>query len=219
MDRHRRGKVQFPIMRFPATVFVLLAILCPAGCMSQLKATSPRPVEATMDVFAQSSVLRHTSERACLLGFGAPPEIEADSPMLTRAYQTRLVQRSPFARIKAIPDVVSSDAEALWYARKEACALAIVPYLQYMMDGSGGLPTKLVVRIRILDAADGRVLWDLKQTAWSEPGPDVDLTWNTVVGAPAQRGHELADCLADHFAAYLAQHLEQEEKEQADVKQ
>jgi hypothetical protein len=216
MDRKSPGKIEgYLAMRIGAAIFSLIAVCATAGCMSQLKANSPRPVDTSMDVFAQASVLQHSLDKACMFVFSAPPEIEADSAMVTSAYQARLLQRSPFARISLLDIVVSSDAQALWYARKRGCSLAIVPSLLYLMDGSGGLPTRLIVRIRILDAASGQVLWDIKQSAWSEPGPDIDLTWNTIVGAPAQRCHILADCLAEKFAGYLAQHLEEEKKEQA----
>jgi hypothetical protein len=73
-----------------------------------------------------------------------------------------------------------------------------------MMDGSGNMPTELIVRIRILDARSERVLWDVKQRGWSEPGRDFDLFWNTIVGGPAMRCSVLADSLARRFAAYLA---------------
>ncbi len=73
-------------------------------------------------------------------------------PSSRSAFQARLLQRRPFREVKALPYEVKSDAEALWYARSEGCELAMVPVLLYMMDGTGGMPTKLVVRIRILDA-------------------------------------------------------------------
>ena len=215
MDRKNPGTVKsYSTMRIVAAIFLLTATWGAGGCMTQLKATSDRPVQATMDVFVQASSIQHMMDSACLFRFSAPPETEAASPMLTSVFQTRLVQRAPFAQIRVVPENVGSDAEALWYARKEGCSLAIVPSLLYMMDGSGGMPTKLVVRIRIVDAATGQVLWDIKQSAWSEPGPDIDLTWNTIVGAPAQRCRVLADCLAERFACYLAQPLEKERKEE-----
>jgi hypothetical protein len=212
MDHKDPATVEgYTVMRIWAVFFLLGATLAAGGCLtSQLQATTDRPVEASMDVFVQASIAQHMLDSACLFPFIAPHEMEAASPMLTRAFESRLVQRRPFARLQEIPRAVVSDAEALWYTRKEGCSLAILPYLQYMMDGTGGMPTKLVVRIRILDAANGQVLWDIKQSAWSNPGPDIDLTWNTITGAPAQRCRVLADCLAERFAAFLVHPLEQE---------
>lgn len=208
-NRTGPAAVKHLAMRIGAAFFLLAGACCAGGCLtSQLKTNSDRPVEATMDVFVQASIAQHMLDRACLFRFSAPFEMEAASPMLTGVFETRLVQRSPFARISVVPRTVGSDAEALWYARKKGCSLAILPTLVYMMDGAGGMPTKLVVRIRILDAANGQVLWDLKQSAWSDPGPDIDLTWNTLVGAPAQRCRILAECLAERFALFLAKPLE-----------
>ena len=220
MDHRGPATVEgYPVVRIRAAVFLLVAALSCSGCLtSQLKATSNRPVESTMEVFAQASIVQHTLDSACLFSFSAPPEIEAASPMLTGVFQTRLIQRSPFAKIRVVAATVRSDVEALWYARKEGCSLAILPTLSYMMDGAGGEPTKLEVHIRILDAANGRVLWDVKQSAWSEPGPDIDLTWNTIVGAPAQRCRILAECLAERFAIYLVKPLEEERKAESDLK-
>jgi hypothetical protein len=205
-------------MRLFAAIFLLTATLAVAGCLStQLKATSNRPVETSMDVFVQASVLRHMTGSCCMFPFNAPHEMEAASPTLTSVFQSRISQSGPFGQIRLVAKRVASDTEALWYARKMGCSLAMLPSLIYMMDGTGGMPTKLVVRLRILDAATGQVLWDIKQSAYSEPGPDVDLTWNTVVGAPAQRCLALADCLAQRFAGYLTQLLVQERQAEAEI--
>lgn len=221
MERRDPGRHgNHSILRIGIAVFLLAAACCLDGCIAtQLKATSDRPVEARMEVFARASVLQHTMDSACLFRFSAPPEMEEASPMLTSVFASRLEQKEPFAQIRLVPVTVGSDAAALWYARKKGCPLAIVPSLLYMVQGAGGLPTKLVVHIRILDAATGQVLWDIKQTAWSEPGPDIDLTWNTIVGAPAQGDHALAECLADRFTGYLARSLEQERKREAGLQQ
>ena len=84
------------------------------------------------------------------------------------------------------------------------------PSLLYMMDGTGAMPTELVVRTRILDARTGQALWDIKQNALSTPGYDIDLTWNTITGDPAQRRRVMADCLARRFAEYLVEPLVKE---------
>ncbi len=221
MDRQNPGTVEgYSIMRLLAAIFLLAAACGTAGCIAtQLKANTDRPVEATMDVFAQASIFEFMMDNACMFPFSTPHVMAAASPMLTRVFESRLEQRRPFAQIRLVPCYVSSDAQAIWYARKEDCSIAIVPALLYMMDGTGDMPTKLVVRIRILDATTGQVLWDIEQRAWSNPGPDIDLTWNTIVGRRAQRCRVLAGCLADRFAAYLAQPIEQETKEQAGSQQ
>ena len=204
----------FSSTRLLGAFVLLLAICSSSGCLwTQLKETSSRPVEAGMEVFVQASILQHSMDRICAFPFSAPPEMAAATAQFTSAFQARLLQRRPFRDVKALPDEVKSDAEALWYARSEGCELAMVPVLLYMMDGTGGMPTKLVVRIRILDARTSSVLWDIKQSAYSEPGPDIDLDWNTIEGQPAQRCRVIADCLAQRFAGFLAEPLEKARRE------
>jgi hypothetical protein len=187
-------------------IAILLAVCIAAGCISsQMKATSDRPVDASMEIFARASIEQHAMDTICVLHFSTPPEMEATSASLTAAFQSMLEQRCVFRQIKVLPYEVKSDSEALWYARYEGCTLVMCPVLIYMMDGTGNVPTKLVVRTRILDARTGGVLWDVKQNGFSEPGRDIDLTWNTISGEPAQRCHVLADCLARRFAEYLVQ--------------
>ncbi len=206
-SKRRRVQRSVPLRLMGVTALVL-TICSSGGCIAtQLKATSNRPVNASMEVIAHASILQHSIDSVCLLAFTTPPEMAAASSSLTSAFQTRLVQRGAFREIKTLPYDVKSDSDALWYARNEGCALVMRPSLLRMIDGSGALPTELSVRTRILDARTGQVLWDLKQNARSEPGPDIDLTWTTFTGEPAQRYRVMADCLAQRFAEYLVQPL------------
>jgi hypothetical protein len=200
-----------PIRLLGVLVALILAVCGNGGCLAtRLKATSNRPVDASMEVFVRASIEQHSMDSVCTFPFTSPPEMAAASDYLTTAFQTRLVQRGPFREIRTLSNEVKTDREALWYARNEGCTLAMRPSLIYMMDGTGALPTELVVRIRILDARTGQVLWDIKQNARSEPGSDIDLTWNTFTGEPAQRRRVMADCLAQRFAEYLVQPLAKE---------
>lgn len=198
------SKLFFPV-RVVRGIALLLAICCAGGCIAtQLKAGSCRPVQTDMQVFVNSAPELHWRDNICIFPFSAPLEFEAASYRLTSAFQANLVQRGTFRQTTALHYEVKSDAEALWYARNEGFALVMLPSLLYMLDGTGALPTQLDVRTRILDARTGNLLWDIKQCARLEPGPDIDLTWNTLVGQPAQRCQVMADRLAQQFAAFLA---------------
>lgn len=190
---------------------VVLALLGTSSCIhSRLKGTSSRPVETGMEVIVQSAIERRLMDSIGVFPFGAPPETETAgmSEKATAAFQLQLVRKRPFREVRQIDRPVKSDTEALWYGRTEGCDLVMVPTILYVMDGSGALPTRVGTRTRILDARTGFVLWDIKQTALSEPGPDVDLTWNTISGEPAQRFPELAEALARNFTDFLIQPLE-----------
>jgi hypothetical protein len=204
----------FSFQRLLGTVIILLAVSSAGGCIAtRLQDSSKRPVETGMEVFVRAEITQHTMDRICVLSFSSPPEMAAATYPLTSAFQARLVQRGPFRLIKSLPYEVKSDTEAIWYARSEGCELVMIPSLLYMMDGTGAMPTKLVVRTRILDARTCAVLWDIKQNACSGPGPDVDLVWTTIIGDPAQRCNVMADCLAQRFAEYLVQPLLAKEKQ------
>ncbi len=192
-------------IRLLGVIALILALCGPSGCATQMKARSNRPIEAGMEIFVHASTLQHSMDTICIFPFNAPPETASASHWLTTAFQAKLVQRGPFREVRAMPYEVQSDEEALWYARNGGGTLVMRSSLLYMMDGTGGMPTKLVVRTRILDARTGQVLWDIKQSAFSEPGPDVDLTWDTLTGEPAQRCRAIGDCLAQRFAEYLVQ--------------
>jgi hypothetical protein len=198
-------------IRLLGAIALILAVCGNGGCMaSQMRATSNRPVDASMTVFTRASIEQHSMDSVCLFPCTSPPEMAAAAQWITTAFQTRLVQRRPFREIRILPCEVKSDSEALWYARNEGCTIAMCPSLLYMMDGTGAMTTELAVRTRILDARTGRVLWDLKQNARSQPGYDVDLCWNTITGGPAQRCLAMADCLAQRFAQYLVGPIEKE---------
>lgn len=186
-------------------IVTFIALSCVTGCIaSRLHEQSSRSVQSGMEVFVQSSIEYHLMDTAVVFPFSSPPEWENTIGAMTSAFQARLVQRQPFREIKALPYSVKSDAEALWFARNEGCSLAVIPSTLYRMDGTGAMPTKVVIRTRILDARSGNVLWDVKQEAISEPGADVDLTWTTISGQPAQRCYVLVDRLASQFADFLA---------------
>lgn len=185
------------------------------GCIAtQLKGKTDRPVETEMEIFTHSAIEAHLMDLVGIFPFSSPPEWESASAEITAAFQARIVQMRPFRDIRPLPYAVKSTSEALWYGRNAGCDLVMMPEVLYRMDGTGALPTTLVVRTRILDARSGMVLWDIKQKALSEPGYDIDLTWNTIAGAPAQRCRALADSLAFKFAEYLIQPLQQEKKQE-----
>ncbi len=191
-------------IRLLGAIAVMLAVCGMSGCVaSQMRATSDRPVDASMTVFVRASIEQHTMDCVCLFPCTSPPEMAAASQWITTAFQSRLVQRRPFREVRALPYQVKSDSEAIWYARNEGCTLVMCPSILSMTEGTGSLTTQVTVRTRILDARTGQVLWDLKQTAFSQPGADIDLCWNTITGEPAQRCPVIADIIGQRLAEYL----------------
>jgi hypothetical protein len=195
-------------------ILIFLAMSSLSACIvSRMQAQEEaRPVAAGMEVIAHSAIEQHVMHTLGMFPFSSPPEVANSCEKITADFQERLLQRRPFRNVKALPYPVRSDTEALWYGRSEGCDLVLIPVILYLMDGTGAMPTRLVIRTRILDVRTGSTLWDIKQDALSEPGPDIDLTWTTVSGAPAQRYHKLADDLAVRFADFLIQPTDVERK-------
>jgi hypothetical protein len=192
--------------RIVGAILAVTALSTMTGCIAtRLKAASCRGVESGMEVIVHSAAERRMMETIGLFSFDAPAQTAGVSEKVTAAFEAQMVRRSPFREVRQMGHPVKSDAEALWYGRNQGCDMVMVPAVIYVMDGSGALPTRLETRTRILDARTGMVLWDIKQIALSEPGADIDLTWNTIAGQPAQRYPELADMLARNFADFLTQ--------------
>lgn len=188
-------------------ILIFLALSSLSACIaSRMRSQADgRPIGAGMEVIAHSAIEQHQMNIIGVFPFSSPPEVADSCEKITTAFHERLLQRRPFRDARLLPYSVKSDSEALWYGRNEGCDLVMVPAILYLMDGTGAMPTRLVIRTRILDVRTGKTLWDLKQDALSEPGLDIDLTWTIISGAPAKRYHSLADDLAQRFADFLVQ--------------
>jgi hypothetical protein len=188
-------------------ILILLVLSSLSACLASRMRSQDngRPVKAGMEVLAHSAIGPHQMNTIGLFPFSSPPEVADSCEKITTDFQEQLLQKRPFREVRLLPYSVKSDAEALWYGRNEGCDLVMIPMILYLMDGTGAMPTKLAIRTRILDVRTGKTLWDLKQNALSEPGLDIDLTWTTISGEPAQRYYCLADNLARRFADFLVQ--------------
>jgi hypothetical protein len=193
--------------RILRSILIFLALSSLSACIASRMRNQGdgRPVGAGMEVIAHSATEQHQMNVLGLFPFSSPPEVADSCEKITTAFQEQLLRERPFREVKLLPYSVKADAEALWYGRNEGCDLVMVPVILYLMDGTGAMPTRLVIRTRILDVRTGKTLWDLKQDALSEPGMDIDLTWTTISGEPARRYHSLADDLARRFADFLVQ--------------
>ena len=186
----------------------ILALLCVglglSGCMGALQATSPRPVHCEPpQVLMQTDFARYRQSRLGILLFEVPPYASEAAPEVTDAYYRELLSTGLFRTVKILPYTVKNDQEALWWARSEGWDLLMRSGIQYLLDGSGALPTHIEVRTRILDVRTGQPIWEVLQKAYSEPGADVDLFWTTVPGKPAQRYRLLSSALGVQLAQML----------------
>lgn len=185
-------------------ILIFLALSGLSACVaSRMHAESKGAVNARMEVLVNSTIDLHKMKTIGVFPFTSPSEMADDCAKITTAFEEQLLRQRPFRGVRSLRYPVGTDSEALWYGRTEGCDLVMIPAIIYLMDGTGAMPTELVIRTRILDVRTGMTLWDIKQQVVSEPGLDIDLTWATVSGKPAQRYHALADELACRFADFL----------------
>lgn len=181
---------------------VVVAIL--SGCALALRSESWQPVHcAAPEVFAQGSATTCSLSQIGLLPFAAPPYANEAEQIVGSIYHDQLLGSGAFRKVVAIPRLVNSDEEAIWWGRRQNCELVMTSRILYLLYGAGGLPTCLEVSVRILDTRTGALLWDLRQKAYSNPGPDLDFFWTTVVGNPARGYPALAKALARQCSQLL----------------
>jgi len=176
-----------------------------AGCVSQMRAQSTRPVRCEpVEAFARSDSAAYATAKMGVLYAAVPNYAAGAEREVTPIYVEELTRSRTFLQIEPIPHYVQTDEEAIWWGRHERCDLVMESEILYLLSGSGTMPTQLRMRIRIMDTRTGAVLWDMKQAAFSEPGPDIDLAWNTISGQPAQKYRILAKALAEQLSGFLA---------------
>lgn len=203
--RHRYpSKTQGALVRFGVLIPLLAILSLAVGCASSLSAKSGRPIRVEpLDVMLQTDAASFGLASLGIFPFLAPQYAAGASKEVTDLYWAELLREGVFSRLIMIPRLVKSDGEALWWGRHEGCDLVMKPEITYFLDGSGALPTRMETSIQILDVRSGKLLWNLRQKVYSEPGADVDLFWHTIPGSPAQRYHLLARALAEQLSQYF----------------
>lgn len=190
-------------MRWPSPV-VFLGLLLVAGiplsisgCASTFRAESTRPVQcAPPEVFTRVDGGSYRSAKLGIFPFRAPSYASEIENELSVIYWQEILRSGVFKEVILIPQQVEGVDEAIWWGRREKCSLIMMPQLVYMIGGSGALTNRLEVGIRVLDTQSGRLLWDFRQKASSNPGADIDLYWTTIPGKSAQGYRTLARSLA-----------------------
>ena len=199
------GKWEWNFVRYIIPIFILSFLGAAVGCSTAFRANSSRPIHVEpLDVMLQTDAASFGLANVGIFPFAAPRYALEAGKELADLFSGELLRTGMFRRLILIPRDVKTHEEAIWWGRHESCDLVIKPEITYLLDGSGGLPTQLQTSIVILDVRSGKPLWSLRQKAYSEPGPDVDLFWTTIPGSPAQRYRLLAGALAEQFSGYLS---------------
>ena len=197
-------KREWALVRFGVLIPFLAILSLTVGCVSTMRAQSSRPVRVEpLDIILQTDAASFGLANLGVFPFMTPHYAVGAGKEVTDFYLAELLRVGMFRQLTLIPHFVKTDEEAVWWGRRQGCDLVMKSEITYLMDGSGGMPTHLQTSIRIIDVRSGMPRWNLRQKAYSEPGPDVDLVWTTISGSPAQRYRLLARSLAEQLSEYF----------------
>lgn len=187
---------------------VVLGLMLAWGCSSSMRAESARPVDLSpVRVIQRGDVRNFVNGRLGVLIFHSPDSAPGIGAGTSTRYVEALAARNLFRSVMAIPQSATSEEGVLWQGRQQQCDLVMAGAVLLVTEGSGAMPTRLRVRVNVLDTRSGRTVWEVEQEAHSEPGKDVDLYWMTFAGENAQRVDRLERALADQMATFLLEPL------------
>lgn len=187
-----------------------LGLVLAWGCgASKMHADSDRPVKLRpVKVFNRGDVRNVVSAKLGILYFAEPDSFQGIGADLPARYLDALVAKNLFRGVELIPATAATAEGAVWQGRQKQCDYVLAGTVYQAADGSGALPTRLRVGLKIFDTRSGRVVWEVEQEAVSEPGYDVDLYWTTIAGENAQRVQVLERAVAEQFAGFLMEPLQ-----------
>lgn len=176
-----------------------------SGCAQGLLAEFSRPVHCMApEVFVRSARAGYPFLKIGILPTVAPSYARSAAGVVTSIYYDELLRSRGFRSVIRIPHRAAGVGQALWWGRDSGCDLVMTSKIRSLWYGSGALPTRLEIQVRIYDVRTGDVLWSLRQKASSEPGPVLDIGWNTFAGQPARLYPVLARRLAVQLARMLS---------------
>ena len=204
VGRSRWGSAVAARIAIAALVLLPAGWLFGCGTVTRLSDVSSQPVQCRpVQVLAQSSLPQYGNATLGIFPAAVADKLNAEPGELTRFYYEELLRTNAFRAVKILPQKVRTGEDATWWGRSEGFDLVMKLTIRNVQDGTGNLPTRLEVSADILDVRSGTLAWSAVQNAYSEPGRDVDLTWTTLSGDPAQRARVLARALARQFMKFV----------------
>lgn len=201
----KRGSNRPIVARGYVRGLLILVLMGSLAACTTLPDKSTRPVVVEpLTILLQTDISGFRPATLGVFPLLPPPYAPDASRNVTDLYWGQLQRYGVFQRMTAIARFVRTSEEALWWGRQEGCDLVLRGEISYLMDGTGGMPTELRTSIEIIDVRSGKPLWNLRQTARSRPGADLNFVWITIPGGNAQRHLVLASFLAEQLAAYLS---------------
>ena len=141
--------------------------------------------------------------RAGVLIFRTSPEYPEGGPAIAEIFYRELLAKRPFADIVFIPENFTTKEDALALAKKHNLDLVVLGEIPYYLDGGTVANSGLQVDLKVLDARDGRIVWNMSDSIKATRRPLIDLWVTETRPYPTPSMGALASQLAARMAATL----------------
>jgi hypothetical protein len=173
---------------------IVLAMLGAGGCFSEIPEIRAKmqykPVECkTPQIMLKPAVTPRRYGKLAMAEFTEPRYARGVGSVTAEAYFRELLGSGMFSEIAFGEDATrgSSPGDNTNYTLKGS--------VLYFLAGSGDTPTRLVIEIQISDASRHEVVWYVRQEAYSQAEPDVNMIWYTAEGERPKHYEVLAEAL------------------------
>lgn len=174
----------------------------PAPSWNPKGLASPRIISENR-IYAHPGTVSLQKSRAGVLIFRTSPEFPEGGSVLAEIFYRELLAKGPFADLVFIPEIFTTKENALAVARTHNLDLLVLGEIPYYLDGGTVGTSGLQVDLKVLDARDGRVLWNLSDSIKATRRPIIDLWVTETRPYPTPSMGALAARLAARMAKTL----------------
>jgi hypothetical protein len=203
-----------PALKTLVIFFLIASLMGGSGCghwqYDQFPAPSWNPTGlASPRILSKDSVYTHPGKgnlqrgRAGVLIFRTSPEFPEGGPAIAKIFYRELLARRVFAEVVFIPQIFTTAEEALDVARFHNLDLMVLGEVPYYLDGGTVGNSGLQVDLKVLDARDGRIVWNLSDSIKAVRRPIIDLWVTETRPYPTPPMGTLAARLAARMASTL----------------
>jgi hypothetical protein len=141
--------------------------------------------------------------RAGILIFRTSADFPEGGPAITRIFYHELLAKQPFAELVFIPEIFTTKEDAQALAKHHNLDLVVLGEVPYYLDGGTVGASGLQVDLKVVDAREGRVVWNFSDSIKATPRPIIDLWVTETRPYPTPSMGALAARLAARMAATL----------------
>jgi hypothetical protein len=189
-----------PVPLLPELIFAVSLIVIAGGCSTFSGEALPPAVQVVpAEVYVRPLVEADPRSRLAVFLFRSPHYAPGAELPVTEAYFRELLRQGFFSQVTLIPDHAPDWKGRALPASLNGFDLLLTGEIAYLLAGSGGAPSHLMIEVQMIDLSRRALIWYSRQQAYSSSTPEVDLIWHTLPGEPAQPYQTLAAVLAQQL--------------------